>query len=93
MIPMRQRILVIDDDPSLAEMLTIVLRNEGFETAVVADGSQALTAVSKPSLRRTMVSISASEGSSSTTRIRCLMGTIVSPNRDYPPLPHRMLRQ
>jgi CheY-like chemotaxis protein len=42
---MRQRILVVDDDPSLAEMLTIVLRNEGFETAVIADGSQALTAV------------------------------------------------
>ena len=45
MVSMRQRILVVDDDPSLAEMLTIVLRNEGFETAVVADGSQALTAV------------------------------------------------
>ena len=42
---MRQRILVVDDDPSLAEMLTIVLRNEGFDTAVIADGSQALTAV------------------------------------------------
>lgn len=42
---MRQRILVVDDDPSLAEMLTIVLRNEGFETAVIGDGSQALTAV------------------------------------------------
>ena len=26
---MRQRILVVDDDPSLAEMLTIVLRQEG----------------------------------------------------------------
>lgn len=44
---MRQRILVVDDiDPlSLAEMLTIVLHNEGFDTAVVGDGSQALTAV------------------------------------------------
>ena len=43
---MRQRILVVDDDASLAEMLsTIVLRGEGFETAVVGDGSQALTAV------------------------------------------------
>ena len=38
MVTMRQRILVVDDDPSLSEMLTIVLRNEGFETAVVADG-------------------------------------------------------
>ena len=45
MVTMRQRILVVDDDPSLAEMLTIVLRGEGFDTAVVGDGSQALTAV------------------------------------------------
>ena len=27
---MRQRILVVDDDPSLAEMLTIVLRGRRF---------------------------------------------------------------
>ena len=42
---MRQRILVVDDDPSLAEMLTIVLRGEGFDTAVIGDGTQALGAV------------------------------------------------
>ena len=42
---MRQRILVVDDDAALAEMLTIVLRAEGFDTAVVGDGSQALPAV------------------------------------------------
>ncbi len=42
---MRQRILVVDDDPSLAEMLTIVLRGEGFDTAVVGDGTRALPAV------------------------------------------------
>src|ERR1700760_1575508 len=42
---MRQRILVVDDDPSLAEMLTIVLRGEGFDTAVIGDGTQALAAV------------------------------------------------
>jgi fatty-acyl-CoA synthase len=35
MVTMRQRILVVDDDPSLAEMLTIVLRGEGFDTAVI----------------------------------------------------------
>src|SRR5690625_528102 len=45
MYAMRQRILVVDDDASLAEMLTIVLRGEGFDTAVVGDGTQALTAV------------------------------------------------
>src|SRR6476620_6082261 len=42
---MSPRILVVDDDPSLAEMLTIVLRGEGFDTAVIGDGTQALTAV------------------------------------------------
>jgi two-component system response regulator MtrA len=42
---MRQRILVVDDDASLAEMLTIVLRGEGFDTAVIGDGTQALSAV------------------------------------------------
>ena len=42
---MRQRILVVDDDPSLAEMLTIVLRGEGFDTAVVGEGTKALPAL------------------------------------------------
>ena len=32
---MKSRVLVVDDDPALAEMLTIVLRGEGFDTAVV----------------------------------------------------------
>jgi two-component system response regulator MtrA len=40
----KPRILVVDDDSSLAEMLGIVLRSEGFEPAFVADGSKALTA-------------------------------------------------
>ena len=34
---MKARVLVVDDDPALAEMLTIVLRGEGFDTAVVGD--------------------------------------------------------
>ena len=41
---MRSRVLVVDDDPALAEMLTIVLRGDGFDTAVVRDGSKALEA-------------------------------------------------
>ena len=36
---------MVDDDPALAEMLTIVLRGEGFDTAVVGDGTRALPAV------------------------------------------------
>jgi two-component system response regulator MtrA len=38
------RVLVVDDDPALAEMLGIVLRGEGFEPAVVSDGDAALGA-------------------------------------------------
>ena len=36
--------LVVDDDPALAEMLGIVLRGEGFEPSFVADGDRALAA-------------------------------------------------
>src|SRR6202171_533325 len=41
---MRARVLVVDDDPALAEMLGIVLRSEGFMPSFVADGERALTA-------------------------------------------------
>ena len=40
----RPRVLVVDDDPALAEMLGIVLRGEGIEPAFVADGDAALGA-------------------------------------------------
>jgi two-component system, OmpR family, response regulator MtrA len=36
------KVLIVDDDPALAEMLTIVLRNEGFEPLVCATGDRAL---------------------------------------------------
>jgi two-component system response regulator MtrA len=39
---MKGRVLVVDDDPALAEMLGIVLRGEGFEPSFVADGARAL---------------------------------------------------
>lgn len=38
------RVLVVDDDASLAEMLQIVLRQEGFETSWCGRGDQALGA-------------------------------------------------
>src|SRR3712207_252125 len=41
---MRARVLVVDDDPALAEMLGIVLRGEGFDPSFVADGDAALGA-------------------------------------------------
>jgi two-component system, OmpR family, response regulator MtrA len=48
----RGRVLVIDDDAALSEMLGIVLRGEGFEAMFCADGLEALTAFrdSKPDL-------------------------------------------
>jgi len=39
---MRGRVLVVDDDTALAEMLGIVLRGEGFEPVLCADGERAL---------------------------------------------------
>ncbi len=41
---MKGRVLVVDDDPALAEMLGIILRGEGFEPAFVGDGIWALSA-------------------------------------------------
>jgi two-component system response regulator MtrA len=38
------RVLVVDDDASLAEMLTIVLRQEGFDARSVTRGDQAMDA-------------------------------------------------
>ncbi len=38
------KVLVVDDDPALAEMLGIVLRQEGLDAAFVADGDAALGA-------------------------------------------------
>jgi two-component system response regulator MtrA len=48
----RSRVLVVDDDAALAEMLSIVLRNEGFEPVWCAHGDKAIAAFkdSKPDL-------------------------------------------
>src|SRR5215213_8508762 len=41
---MKGRVLIVDDDVALSEMLGIVLRGEGFDPAFVADGDKAITA-------------------------------------------------
>lgn len=41
---MSQRILVIEDDQSIAEMVGILLRAEGFEVSYCANGNQAMNA-------------------------------------------------
>lgn len=43
---MAQRILVVDDDPSIAEMLGIILRAEGYATSFCSDGAEAMAAFS-----------------------------------------------
>ncbi|AMO88437.1 transcriptional regulatory, C terminal family protein [Corynebacterium simulans] len=41
---MAPKILVVDDDPAISEMLTIVLEAEGFEPIAVTDGNEAVSA-------------------------------------------------
>jgi two-component system response regulator MtrA len=41
---MAAKILVVDDDPAISEMLTMVLQGEGFDTVAVGDGEHAVTA-------------------------------------------------
>ena len=38
------KILVVDDDPAISEMLTLVLEGEGFDPVAVMDGSEAVPA-------------------------------------------------
>jgi two-component system, OmpR family, response regulator MtrA len=41
---MAHKILVVDDDPSISDMLTLVLETEGFEPYAVMDGNEAVPA-------------------------------------------------
>jgi two-component system, OmpR family, response regulator MtrA len=41
---MNAKVLVVDDDTALAEMIGIVLRSEGFDPSFCADGAEALAA-------------------------------------------------
>jgi two-component system response regulator MtrA len=40
---MKACVLVVDDDPALAEMLGIVLRREGVDPVFVSSGTEAVT--------------------------------------------------
>lgn len=44
---MSSKILVVDDDPAIAEMLTMVMEREGFDTVVVDDGLEAVKAAER----------------------------------------------
>jgi two-component system OmpR family response regulator len=44
--PKRARVLVVDDEPNILEVISMALRYHGFEVETAADGQEALTAVS-----------------------------------------------
>ena len=69
--------LVVDDDPALAEMLGIVLRTEGFEPSFVADGDRALAAFrsTKPDLVLLDLMLPGTDGVDVCRQIRAESGT------------------
>ncbi|MDQ5973353.1 MAG: two-component system, OmpR family, response regulator MtrA [Actinomycetota bacterium] len=76
-MPQRGRVLVVDDDAALSEMLGIVLRGEGFEPVFCADGAQALTAFrdSKPDLVLLDIMLPGRDGIDVCRAIRAESGT------------------
>jgi two-component system response regulator MtrA len=74
---MRARVLVVDDDPALSEMLGIVLRNEGFEPSFVGDGDEALSAfrATKPDLVLLDLMLPGTDGLDVCRAIRAESGT------------------
>jgi two-component system response regulator MtrA len=71
------RVLVVDDDPALAEMLGIVLRTEGFEPSFVADGDRALAAfrATRPDLILLDLMLPGTDGIDVCRQIRAESGT------------------
>jgi two-component system response regulator MtrA len=70
-------VLVVADDPALAEMLGIVLRTEGFEPSFVADGDRALAAFrsTKPDLVLLDLMLPGTDGIDVCRQIRSESGT------------------
>ena len=74
---MTPRVLVVDDDTALAEMIGIVLRTEGFEPVFCADGAGAVAAFreSKPDLVLLDLMLPGMDGIEVCGRIRAESGT------------------
>jgi len=74
---MDARILVVDDDPALAEMIGIVLRSENFEPVFCADGAQAFAVFtrSKPDLVLLDLMLPGKDGIEVCAQIRAESGT------------------
>lgn len=73
---MNSRILVVDDDTALAEMIGIVLRTEGFEPSFCADGAEAVDVFRavRPSLILLDLMLPGIDGIEICTRIRAESG-------------------
>ncbi len=77
LVLMSARILVVDDDTALAEMIGIVLRGDGFEPFFCADGALALEAFrsSTPDLVLLDLMLPGLDGIEVCSRIRAESGT------------------
>ena len=42
-MPTKQRILIVDDDENIAELISLYLTKECFDTRIVGDGESAIT--------------------------------------------------
>src|SRR5213592_1318914 len=75
--PMKGRVLVVDDDAALAEMLGIVLRGEGFEPTFVSDGDKAVEVFrdSRPDLVLLDLMLPGTDGIDVCRQIRAESGT------------------
>ena len=73
---MTARILVVDDDTALAEMIGIVLRTEGFDTVFCSDGAQAVDAwrTERPDLILRDLMLPGVDGIEICTRVRAESG-------------------
>jgi two-component system response regulator MtrA len=73
---MKARVLVVDDDTALAEMLVIVLRGEGFDPVHCADGESAIAVFreSRPDLVLLDVMLPGLDGIEVCRRIRAESG-------------------
>ena len=73
---MTSRILVVDDDTALAEMIGIVLRTEGFDVSFCADGARAVEEwrTTRPDLVLLDLMLPGMDGIEICTRIRAESG-------------------
>ena len=73
---MTSRILVVDDDTALAEMIGIVLRTEGFDTVFCADGAKAVDVwrAERPDLILLDLMLPGMDGIEICTRVRAESG-------------------